>query len=387
MSILFYTGLLLICGLLFGRLAKLVGLPNVTGYLIAGLIIGPYVLGVVSFEAVDSINIVSEMALAFIALSIGSEFKLSYLKELGITPFIIALVQGVLAIVFVTTGLVALGFDFSISLMLGAIASATAPAATVMVIKQYRAKGPVTRTLLSVVAIDDAIALIAFGFVVTYIKTMKAGSDNIVMSVLDPFIELGISVLIGVIFSLALTALLHFFKKDSNRICAIVGILFAVSAVAGYFRASSLLVCMMLGAIFVNISKDAVPVFKITDIATPPILMLFFVISGAKLEILLIPSIGIIGIIYVVMRVVGKVFGTWLGAVITKSPETVKKYMGWTMIPQAGVAIGLTLVVDKVLPEYAGQVRAVVLCATLIYELVGPVATKLSLKKAGEISE
>ncbi|MGI6776599.1 MAG: cation:proton antiporter [Acetivibrionales bacterium] len=385
MSILFYVGLMLLCGLLFGRLAKLVGFPNVTGYLIAGLIIGPYILGIVSSEAVDGINIVSEMALGFIAFSIGSEFKLSYFKEVGIAPVVIAIFEGVFAIVFVAVALLIFGFEPSIALMLGAIASATAPAATIMVIRQYRANGPVTKTLLSVVALDDAVALIAFGFAVASIKSMAAGSDNLLTLILTPFIELGISVLLGAAFALLLLIPLHFFKKESNRMCAIVGIVLATSSLADYFGASSLLTCMMLGAILVNISKDAMSVFKISDMMTPPIFMLFFVVSGAKLDVTIIPSIGAIGVIYVITRVIGKFSGSWLGSVITKVPATVKKYLGWTLIPQAGVAIGLTLVADKVIPEYSGQIRAVILCATLIYELVGPVISKIALTKAGEI--
>lgn len=205
------------------------------------------------------------------------------------------------------------------------------------------------------------------------------------ITILDPFITLFLSIIIGVLFALILLIPIRFFKKESNRICAIVGVVFLTLTLADYLGASSLLACMVLGAVFVNISKDAVPVFRIADSVTPPIFMLFFVLSGARLDVSLIPAIGVIGALYIIMRVVGKLCGSWLGSVITKAPEPVKKYLGWTLIPQAGVAIGLTLVVDQVVPEYAGQIRAVVLCATLIYELVGPVVSKLALKKAGEI--
>ncbi len=385
MSILFYVGLMLLCGLLAGRIAKLVGFPNVTGYIVAGLIIGPHILGIISLEATEGIGIVSEMALGFIALSIGAEFELSYFKEVGKTPVIITLLEGTLAIVFVTVTLLAFGYDLPIAVMLGAIASATAPAATIMVIRQYRANGPVTKTLLSVVALDDAVALIAFGFAIAVTKSFKGGSSDLLITILDPFITLFLSIIIGVLFALILLIPIRFFKKESNRICAIVGVVFLTLTLADYLGASSLLACMVLGAVFVNISKDAVPVFRIADSVTPPIFMLFFVLSGARLDVSLIPAIGVIGALYIIMRVVGKLCGSWLGSVITKAPEPVKKYLGWTLIPQAGVAIGLTLVVDQVVPEYAGQIRAVVLCATLIYELVGPVVSKLALKKAGEI--
>lgn len=385
MSILLYVGLTLLCGLLFGRLAKLIGLPNVTGYLFAGLLIGPYVLGIINADAVDSIGVASEMALGFIALSIGSEFKLSYLKEVGITPVVIAICEGVSAIIFVIVALLLFGFEPPLAIMLGAIASATAPAATIMVIKQYRAQGPVTKTLLSVVALDDAVALIAFGFAVAYTKAITGGGGSLLKTILEPFAELGLSVLLGVALSLAMLVPLHFFKKESNRMCAIVGMVFVAIALAEYTGASALLTCMILGAVFVNISKDATSVFKITDTITPPIFMIFFVISGADLDISLIPSIGLIGIIYIVARVIGKYSGAFVGAVVTKAPRVVRDYLGLALIPQAGVAIGLTLVADRVVPEYSGQIRAVILCATLIYELTGPVLSKIALTKAGEI--
>jgi len=387
MSILFHVGLMLLCGLLAGRLAKLVGLPNVTGYLVAGLVIGPYVLGILNNETTNEINVISEMALGFIALSIGAEFELSYFREDGKASVIIAILEGLFAIVFVAAALLVLGFDPSLSVILGAIASATAPAATIMVIRQYRAHGPVTKTLLNVVALDDAVALIAFGFAVAVAKSLNGNSDNVLMTILDPFITLILSLVIGAVSAVLLLIPLRFFKKESNRLCAVVGFVFITLAIADYAGASSLLACMAMGAVFVNISHEASAVFKITDNVTPPIFMLFFVLSGARLDITLIPAIGILGTVYVIMRVIGKFFGAWLGAVICKTPEAVRKYLGWTLVPQAGVAIGLTLVADQVVPEYAGRIRAVILCATLIYELTGPVISKLALKKAGEIQE
>lgn len=387
MSTLFYIGLLLLAGLLFGRLAKLLTLPNVTGYLIAGLLLGPFVLKIIPAETVDSISIVSEMALGFIALSIGAEFKLSYFREVGLTPVVIAILEGLLAVVAVVCGLLAVGQPLPFALVLGSIAAATAPAATIMVIRQYNAKGPVTKTLLSVVALDDAVALVAFGFAVAIAKSLTSPDANILEAIADPFIEVGLSVVFGALAAVIMLIPLKFFKKQSNRLCATVGMVFLTSAVADYFGASTLLTCMVFGAILANISKDADDVFRISDIVTPPVFMLFFAVSGAELDITLIPKIGVLGVIYVVFRVVGKFVGAWLGAVIMRAPKAVKKYLGWTLVPQAGVAIGLTLVADTVVPEYAGQIRAIVLCGTLIYELVGPVISKLALTAAGEIEK
>lgn len=385
-SILFPIGLMLLSGLLFGRIAKKLTLPNVTGYLVAGLVLGPYVLGVVSAETASSLAVVSEIALGFIALSIGAEFKLSYFREVGAAPVVIAALEGLMASVCVTCALLAIGQPLTLSLVLGAIASATAPAATIMVIRQYNAHGPVTKTLLSVVALDDAVALIAFGFAVAIARSVTGGGD-LLRSVAEPFVELGLSVLVGAAAALVMLIPLHFFKKTSNRMCATVALVFITSALASKLGASSLLSCMIFGALLANISKDADDVFRIGDTVTPPVFMLFFVISGAQLNVTLIPTIGLIGVVYVLLRVVGKVAGATLGAVITHSDSKVRKYLGWTLVPQAGVAIGLTLVADTVIPEYAGQVRAVVLCGTLIYELTGPVISKIALTKAGEIEK
>lgn len=387
MSVLFYIGIMLLSGLLFGRVAKKLTLPNVTGYLVAGLLIGPFVLKVIPAEAVDSISLVSEMALGFIALSIGAEFKLSYFREVGWTPVVIAILEGLLAVVAVVCGLLAVGQSLPFALVLGSIAAATAPAATIMVIRQYNAKGPVTKTLLSVVALDDAVALVAFGFAVAIAKSLtSAEGASVLSSIAEPFIEVGLSIVFGAAAALVMLVPLKFFKKQSNRLCATVGMVFLTSAAADHFGASSLLTCMIFGALLANISKDADDVFRIADIVTPPVFMLFFVVSGAELDITLIPKIGLLGVIYVVFRVIGKLSGAWLGAVIMRAPKAVKKYLGLTLVPQAGVAIGLTLVADTVVPEYAGQIRAIVLCGTLIYELVGPVISKMALTAAGEIA-
>ena len=385
MSILFPIGLMLVCGLLFGRLAKKISLPNVTGYLVAGLVLGPYVLGIVSKDMASSLSMVSEMALGFIALSIGAEFKLSYFKEVGAAPVVIAILEGLLASACVTGGLLLLGNDVKLALVLGAIASATAPAATIMVIRQYNAKGPVTKTLLSVVALDDAVALIAFGFAVAIATALSGVGGSVVSAILEPFKELGLSIVVGAFFAFAMKIPLRFFKKQSNRLCAIVGFVFLTSAISTKLGASSLLSCMIFGALLANISKDADEVFGISDTVTPPIFMLFFVVSGAQLDVTLIPKIGVIGVAYMLLRVAGKIGGATLGSAIMKADRKVTKYLGWTLVPQAGVAIGLTLVADRVVPEFAPQIRAVVLCGTLIYELTGPVISKIALTKAGEI--
>lgn len=388
MNLLFYLALILFSGLIFGRLVKFIKLPNVTGYLIAGLIIGPYILNLIPKNIVTDFELISEMALAFIAFSIGSEFKLSYLKRVGLTPIIIAIFEGLTATVLVTGVLVIFGFDIQISLLLGTIAAATAPAATIMVVKQYKAKGPVTETLLSVVALDDAVALIAFGFSMAMVNSMQhPGEGSAIMTVILPLIEIIGSIVLGIILGLLFNIPLRFFKKDSNRLIIVVGFIFLGSAIASMLGLSSLLLCMSMGTALINTSKSGESIFKIVDNITAPIFLMFFVVSGAELDITILPSIGLIGILYLVFRVIGKISGAYVGSTLIKAPETVKKYIGFTLIPQAGVAIGLSLIASQTLPEYGKTIRAVILCATLVYELIGPAMTKIGLKKAGEIDE
>lgn len=387
LNMLFYLALILFSGLLFGRLVKLVKLPNVTGYLLAGLIIGPHVLGLIPENVTVQLELVSQMALAFIAFTIGLSFKRSYFKKVGFTPVVIALFEALVAVFLVQGVLIVTGHDAAFSLVLGAIAAATAPAATVMVIKQYKAKGPVTSTLMSVVAIDDAVALIAFGFAVAIAKAMNNPGTGIVSLILKPFAEIGLSILVGVAVGLFMKIPLKFFKKSGNRLVIIIGSVFLTSALATLCGASELLSCMIAGTVFCNISSESDIVADLCDFITPPLFLMFFAVSGAELDLSVLPQIGLIGLIYVIVRVVGKMGGAYLGAKIMKAPKEVCRYLGPTLIPQAGVAIGLTIVAQSVVPEYANVIRTVILCGTLIYEIVGPVLTKISLKKAGEIVE
>lgn len=379
--------LILFAGLIFGRAVKLLKLPNVTGYLIAGLLIGPYILKLVPSDMVEGLNLVSDIALSFIAFSIGSEFKLSYLRKVGMMPIVIAILEGLAATLVVISALALFGFNIEIAILLGAIASATAPAATIMVVRQYKAKGPVTETLLSVVALDDAVALIAFGFSVAIVNMMQnPGGSSLIISILKPFGEIIGSLLIGFLLGVLFTIPLRFFKKDSNRLIITSGFVFLGSSLAKMLGLSPLLLCMSLGAMLVNVSKSGDSILKLTENITPPIFLMFFVVSGMELDITVLPKVGLIGILYIICRVIGKVAGASLGAIIMKAPETVRKYIGFSLVPQAGVAIGLSLLAAQLLPEYGQTIRAVVLSATFIYELTGPAITKVALKKAGEIT-
>ncbi|MEG1932069.1 MAG: cation:proton antiporter [Pygmaiobacter sp.] len=385
-NLLYYLAVLLFIGLVSGKLIKKFKLPDVTGYLLGGLLCGPYLLGLLPLATTASLSILSDMALAFIAFTIGGEFKFTYFKRVGATPIVIAFFESILAVVFVVLGLVAIGCELPFALVLGAIAAATAPAATVMVIKQYKARGPVTETLLSVVAIDDAVALIAFGLSVAVAETLTSTADvSVLASIAAPVFEVLCAILLGAALGFLFTFALRFFPHRDTRLALVIGFVFLGSALASAFNISSLLLCMALGATYTNLAKTASEVYQLCDALTPPLFIMFFVLSGAGLKITILPSIGLIGLVYVVLRVAGKWLGAALGAKLMKAPEVVCRYLGPALIPQAGVAIGLTFVAQTVVPQYAETIRAVILCGTLIYELIGPAVTKKTLQKAGEI--
>lgn len=382
-----YLGLALILALLSSKIIKKFHLPNVTAYLIMGLISGPYMLKLLPHESIVAFEPISEIALGFIAFSIGSEFKLSYLKKVGKAPMVIALFEALTAVVLVDLALILTGHDLSFSLMLGAIAAATAPAATLMVVRQYKADGPVTKTLMPVVAIDDAIALMLFGISLAVVKTLDATAEiSLFMTLLKPVLEITSALLLGAIMGFILTLMTRWFTGRGNRLSVTIAMVALTLGLSKYFGLSELLSCMAMSAFFVNASSISEDVFAQIDLFTPPIFMMFFFTSGADLNIRLLPSVGIVGVIYIVTRVIGKISGATLGAVLCRCEEPVKKYLGFTLIPQAGVAIGLATVALSVLPEYGQTIKVVILAGTVIYELVGPVTTKIALTKAGEIA-
>ena len=367
------------------KLMKKVKLPNVTGYLIIGLLAGPYCLNIVPEGILHDLSFIPTVALGFIALSIGAEFKLSYLKKVGKAPVIIAILEGLGAILVVDTILILTGHDVRFSLVLGAIASATAPAATLMVVRQYKAKGPVTSTLLPVVAIDDAVALIGFGISVAIAKALANPEASIASALVAPVIEIVGALILGAILGIVYAFLSKYFTGRGNRMSVTFAMVFICLGVCEMFALSSLLACMAMSAVYVNLFNDYETVFALTDRITPPLFMLFFFLSGAELNVGILGSVGIIGIIYVVFRVVGKVSGAYLGAKISKAEPVVQKYLGLTLVPQAGVAIGLATTALTIVPEYGTQIQTIILCGTVIYELIGPLTTKIALKKAGEI--
>lgn len=381
-----YISLLLICALIASKAAKKLKLPNVTGYLVIGLIVGPYGLGILSREVVSDFSIVSDMALGFIAFSIGAEFKLEYLKKVGKAPVVIAIFEAVTAVLLVDAVLLLLGYDLTLSLCIGAIASATAAASTLMVVKQYKAKGPVTQTLLPVVALDDAVALMAFGISVAVAKTVSSdGGGSMLKTLLDPVVEIIGGLLFGTLLGVIHAQLVKWYTGRGNRLAVTCAMIFFCIGASNMWGFSSLLACMMMSTVFVNLSSVADKIYEPIERTTPPIYMMFFVISGASLDITIIPKVGIIGIVYIVFRVLGKMLGSFIGATISHAEPVVRKYLGLTLVPQEGVAIGLVTVAMKAAPQYGNTIQTVVLCGIVVYELVGPLITKLTLKAAHEI--
>ena len=378
----------MVFGLLLTRPAKLIHLPNVTAYLVAGLIVGPYCLNVFHEGDTAVISVLTSIALGFIAFSIGVEFKFSHIKKIGSSSITITILQACLATLLVDVTLIAFGFPLPLSLTLGAIAAATAPAATLMVVRQYHAKGPVTSTLLPVVAMDDAIGLVLFSVSLSVSQALSGSGGLTVRSMLlEPLAEIVLSLVVGCAIGLLIAVSMRFFHSKANRLSIAVTAVLAGSAIASIFNLSSLLLCMAIGACLINLRNDAEAVLEVTDNWTPPLFMLFFVLSGAELDLAVVPTVGLVGILYLVARSLGKYFGSFLGASIVKASPNIRKYLGITLLPQAGVAIGMAQVALTALPAYGTKIQAVVLSATLIYELIGPVLTKMALTAAGEIEQ
>lgn len=387
MSTLFYVGIAMLGGLLMTRVTRLVKLPNVTAYLIAGVLIGPCVLNLLSSDTVSTLGIITEAALGFIAFSIGDQFKISTIKAIGKPALIITALESFGAVAVTMSITMALGFDKIVCVMLGALSASTAPAATLLVVRQYKAKGPLTNMLLPVVAADDATGLIAYSICVNIALNMvNHNAFSAKTTILMPLLQIILALLIGGVLGFILAMSHRWFHSHTNRMSMAILCVFIGVGIADKFGLSNLLLCMALGAVYVNFCDTAERVLNCIDDWTYPLFMLFFVLSGAQLNLGTLPKVGLIGIVYIFCRFGGKFLGSWLGGTITKQPKVVKDNIGWALMPQAGVAIGMATMALQQLPlEYGQQIQTVILSATLIYEIVGPLATKSALRRAGEI--
>lgn len=401
----------LMAGLFMSRVVKPLKLPAVTGYLVAGILIGPYCLGLLGInglgftnhEQVSSLSFFNDVALGFIAFAIGDEFRISQLKKTGKQATIIGIIQALVATLFVDASLIGLHFilgedklPLSTAIILGAIASATAPAATLMVVKQYKAKGKLTDLLLPIVALDDAVGLIIFAVSFGIAKAMKSGEFSILSILVDPIVEIVGSLVIGAIMGAMLSFSEKFFFSRSKRQALVVtAIIFAVAVSKMHWNVggvhigfSPLLVCMMLGTVFCNMCDFSANLMEKTDRWTAPLFILFFVLSGSELEFEVFkdPAVIGIGIVYIIFRSLGKYFGTSISAKLAKCEPNIKKYLGITLLPQAGVALGMSItVLNSGFGEEGIMIRNIVLFGVLIYELFGPMMTKIALTKAGDI--
>ncbi len=398
----------LFAGLMLSRVAKMLKLPAVTAYLIAGILVGPYMLGnlgvaglgFISMENIKAYDIIPDVALGFIAFSIGNEFRLSQLKQIGKQATIIGIFQALLACVLVDIALLGIHFiapdklSLPAAIVLGAVATATAPAATLMVVRQYKSKGPLTDILLPIVALDDAVGLIVFAVSFGVAKALIVGSVDIISIIVEPLLEVVLSLVLGAVMGYLFTFFEKFFHSRSKRLAMSVTFVLLTVALSMlkfeiggiHISFSSLLVCMMLGTVFCNICDFSEELMDRIDRWTAPLFILFFVISGAELELSIFKDLGIvcIGLVYIVARCIGKYFGASLSAKATKCSPEIVKYLGITLFPQAGVALGMAIKAEELGPE--GIIVAnITLFAVLIYEIVGPFLTKKALFKAGEI--
>ncbi len=410
-TILLSLGLALLLGLLMSRVAKKVGLPAVTAYLVTGVLIGPFCLGALGVEGlgfnseaqIESFGILSDVALGFIAFAIGNEFRLAQLKKIGKQATVIGIIQAVVATLVVDAVLIGLHYimpdkiSLSAGITLGAIASATAPAATLMVVRQYKASGPLTSLLLPIVALDDAVGLVIFSVSFGIARALQTGATDMISIAVEPIIEIIVSLGLGALMSLLLTFFERFFHSRSKRLSlAVTFVLLTVGICMIHFEIfgikvgfSPLLCCMMLGTVFCNLCDFSEELMDRCDRWTAPLFVLFFVISGAelKLSVFLDAAVVVIGLLFIIFRSLGKYFGTYFSAKAVGCDQNTVKYLGITLLPQAGVALGMSVTAMQLGTVDGGLIRNIVLFAVLIYELFGPLATKMALTKAGEIKK
>lgn len=389
MITLFYLSVILLVGFVSSKIFGKLKFPDVTGYLIGGILIGPSVLNIIPHDAVQNFDILSEVALAFIAFSIGSELRFDQLKKIGMGIFLITVLEALVAFLLVTLSMLALKQSFAFSLAIGSIACATAPAATLMVIKQYKAEGPVVRTLIPVVALDDGVCIIAFGVASTIAQNIiKGGELGLFNMIIKPFGQIILALAIGFLAGIILVKLIDKVKLSSEVQIIMVGVIFALAAVTLKFDLSSLLTIMAFGTTLCNFGNGEIKAFNAIDNISAPVFLSFFVLSGADLKLSALKDIGVLGLAYMIARVSGKWLGASIGARVSKMPKTVQEFLGFCLIPQTGVAIGLSLIAERIIPGQHGvQIRAIILAATVLYAIIGPIATKFALIGAKEIKK
>ncbi len=387
MDILVKISIVLLAGILGGKLAKCLHLPSVTGYLLGGLIIGPSIGKLLTDSDIEGFSIVNDIALAAIAFSIGSEFSWKELKKVGGKIFTVTLFQALITILMVfLTSYYLLNQSFQFSILLAAIAAATAPAATTMVINQYRANGPLTKTILPVVAIDDAVCVMSFGIAMALVRITSGGADvSFFQMMTQPVIEIAGSLILGIIIGLVLVFFANRAANQDELLGIVLALIVAGGGLANMLHLSPILLCMSLGATITNMMQSSRKAFDSLHYFTPPLYVFFFTLAGAGLHLSVLGKLGILGVGYVIARAVGKIGGAALGAKVVGYPKVIIHNLGLGLLPQAGVAIGLAMVAKQQLPNLGGRLSTIVLGGVFVYEIIGPIAAKIAIQRAGEI--
>lgn len=376
---------ILFSGFLLTRITKKANLPNVTGFIIAGILIGPHVFGIIPETMIANMGFVSDIALAFIAFGVGRFFVRESFKTTGRGIIVITLLESLLAGFFIT---LAMGYifklDWDFSLLLGAIATATAPASTMATIRQYKAEGPFVNTLLQVVAFDDAVCLVAFSIALAFVNGGASGNFSM-GSLFAPIVFNFAALLLGLLSGFLLSKLMVPSRSEDNRLILTIALLMGQAGLCAYFDISPLLASMVFGSVYINLTND-LNLFKQIDEFIPPILSIFFVVSGMNLDLSTFAHLGIMGIAYFLIRIAGKYLGAYLGCALTETSDEIKNFLGFALIPQAGVSIGLAFLGKRVLTEATGNMLlTIILSSSVLYELIGPASAKFALFRSGAI--
>lgn len=377
---------MLFSGFLMTRLTKLAHLPNVTGYILAGVLIGPCVLNLIPETVQNGMDFVTDVALAFIAFGVGKYFKLERLRKNGRSVLILTVFESLIAALLV---FLVMAFVFRLpipfSLLLGAIGSATAPASTIMTIRQYKAKGQFVDILLQIVALDDAVALLAFSVCAAIAQAMEGGSGISPKAVLLPILWNLLALAAGALAGFLLHKLIGENRSSQHRLVLVTALLLSITGFCTALDISPLLACMVMGAVYINISGNK-KVFKQVNGFTPPIQLLFFVLSGMRMDLTALKAAGLIGVVYFLVRIIGKYAGAWLGAVLGKASVPIRRYLGLALIPQAGVSIGLALLGQRILPAESGALLStIILSSGVLYEMIGPACAKAAIFLSGSV--
>ena len=393
MDLLLLIGITIALGFMGGKLSNKLKFPAVIGYIIIGIFLGPSLFGIFDLGLLNRMGMISDFALGLIAFSIGNELRWGILKKFGGKITTILFVQAIATFILVAFGVYLLTQDVALSLILGALGVATAPAGTFVVLREYKAKGPLTNTLLAIVGLDDGVAIIIYGFASALAKLSISGKERITLqnTFQGPLIEIGGAVVIGIILGIALSYVARKLHERSELLTISLVAILICTGLSNIFHFSSILANLVLGITTANISLlTGKRIFGVLEGIAYPIYIAFFVLAGAHLQVGLLPKMGLLGLVYILMRAFGKIGGASLGAYVSKAEMNMRKYLGFGLLSQAGVAIGLAMVVQREFGLY-GELAAVTIttitATTIIMEIVGPVGVKYAITKAGEIGQ